>query len=159
LTPYGGTSTYAWSASNLPPGLSINSSGVISGTPSAAGFFNATITLTDVGAAKSVNVGHSLTVDPFAITTGGVLPQGTVGTPYNQTLTAPDCGSGCTWSIALGGLASGLSLSSGGVLSGTPMFPNNSFFTAQASGSNGIVQKVLALQIVSSPPQPLAILS
>lgn len=44
----GGTPPYTWSATGLPTGLSINSStGLISGTPTAAGTFNATITVTD----------------------------------------------------------------------------------------------------------------
>jgi len=51
----------------------------------------------------------------------------------------------------------GLFLSSAGVLSGTPTSPFNSFFTVQASGSNGTVQKVISLLIVSNTPQALAI--
>jgi alpha-tubulin suppressor-like RCC1 family protein len=44
----GGLVPYMWSASNLPPGLSIDrQSGVISGTPSAAGSYPAMLTVTD----------------------------------------------------------------------------------------------------------------
>jgi alpha-tubulin suppressor-like RCC1 family protein len=44
----GGVVPYSWSASNLPPGLSIDrQSGVISGTPSAAGSYPAMLTVTD----------------------------------------------------------------------------------------------------------------
>jgi hypothetical protein len=44
----GGVVPYRWSASNLPPGLSIDrQSGVISGTPSAAGSYPAMLTVTD----------------------------------------------------------------------------------------------------------------
>lgn len=40
-----GTVSLTWSATGLPPGLSINSAtGRISGTPSAAGLFNAAVT-------------------------------------------------------------------------------------------------------------------
>jgi subtilisin-like proprotein convertase family protein len=47
-TASGGTAPISWSASGLPAGLSINSStGSVSGTPSAAGTFNVTVTATD----------------------------------------------------------------------------------------------------------------
>jgi hypothetical protein len=44
----GGAPAYEWSASGLPPGLSMNqASGVISGIPTAAGSYTATVTVTD----------------------------------------------------------------------------------------------------------------
>lgn len=43
----GGTTPYTWAAANLPPGLSISSSGAITGTPTAAGQFTPTLTVTD----------------------------------------------------------------------------------------------------------------
>src|SRR5262249_32591879 len=116
LTPYGGSS-YAWAAANLPPGLTIDQSGQIFGTPTAAGTFFLSITLTDLPTSTSRTISITLIVDPFAITTGGVLPSGTVGVPYgNRALTAPGCGGTCTWSIAAGSLPSGMSFSTGGVL-------------------------------------------
>lgn len=55
---------------------------------------------------------------PPAITTTS-LPNGTVGTAYSKTLTASGTGS-LTWAVTSGTLPAGLSLSSGGVISGTP---------------------------------------
>jgi cellulase/cellobiase CelA1 len=43
----GSGQTLTYSAVSLPPGLSISSSGVISGTPSTAGGFTTTVTVTD----------------------------------------------------------------------------------------------------------------
>jgi hypothetical protein len=49
----GGTGSYTWSATGLPPGLSISSStGVISGTPTTAGTFTVTATATDTASAS-----------------------------------------------------------------------------------------------------------
>ncbi len=40
-------STFTWGASGLPAGLSLNSSGVLSGTPTEVGTFNVTVNVTD----------------------------------------------------------------------------------------------------------------
>ena len=157
FTGYGGASPYSWSATNLPAGLSINSTtGTISGTPTASGS-TATITITDsTSLAESVN--YTINVDPFAIATSGVLPQGTIGVAYSQTLAAAGCGTGCTWSVTSGGLPGGLSLSSStGTIAGTPTGFTNDTFTVQASGSNGTVQKRFSLLIPFNTVQPLFI--
>lgn len=45
-----GTLPYVWTSTTLPPGLSINSStGAITGTPTVAGSYNFTVTVTDAG--------------------------------------------------------------------------------------------------------------
>ncbi len=46
-TAAGGTAPYAWQASGLPAGLSIAASGQISGTPTAAGTAQVTLSVTD----------------------------------------------------------------------------------------------------------------
>ncbi|MGI8667267.1 MAG: putative Ig domain-containing protein [Jatrophihabitans sp.] len=53
----GGSAPYTWSATGLPTGLSINSSsGLVSGTPSAAGSFTVTLTVRDsTGATASAS--------------------------------------------------------------------------------------------------------
>jgi len=157
FTGYGGAGPYTWSASNLPVGLSMNpATGTIAGTPSVSGNFSANITITD-STPVSVSFGYPVIVDPFAITTNGILPQGTIGVAYSQTLSAPGCGNNCTWSITGGSLPNGLSLNSSGAITGTPSGFSNSTFTVQASGSNGTVQKQFALLVPFNTPQPLLI--
>ena len=161
LTGYGGSGNYSWSVSNLTqpaPGLTLTPSGLISGTPTAASVVSANVVLTDLSSGETLTVTYSLTVDPFPITTSGVLPRGVVGTPYSEALTAPGCGAPCNWSTTTTNLA-GLSLAPDGTLSGTPTGTFNGSFTAIASGPNGSAQKILALQVLSNTPQPLFITS
>ena len=154
LTAYGGTA-YTWTGSNLPAGLSVDSAGQITGTPTASGSFNPVFTATDLATLNAMSRGFTLVVNPFAITTGGILPTGTVGVAYNQPLAAPGCTGTCTWSAT--GLGASISLSSAGVLSGTPTGTLNNVVTVTVTGSNGTVQKTFALVVLSATPQPLAI--
>lgn len=61
------------------------------------------------------------------------LPGATIGVAYSATLTAHGGNPPYTWSIFSGSLPVGLSLSSAGVISGTPTgSPGTSTFTVQA---------------------------
>ena len=63
LSATGGTTPYTWSATGLPAGLSISSSGLISGTPTTAGSYSVTATVTDA-AGKTGSATFSWTINP-----------------------------------------------------------------------------------------------
>lgn len=69
----GGTAPYTFKATGLPAGLTISSAGVVAGTPTVAGTFDATITVTDYDGA-SVNAAMRWTVAaaPQESTTGAL---------------------------------------------------------------------------------------
>ena len=71
LSGSGGTSPYSWgSEANLPAGLSLSSSGVISGTPTAAGTINnVTVTLSDSAGGSVTKNNISITINPAAAVT------------------------------------------------------------------------------------------
>jgi hypothetical protein len=118
LAATGGIPPYTWSASGLPSGLSISSAGVISGTPTAAGSFSVTVQATD-SAQVTATKALTLTVAGELTITTATLPNGTVGTSYTATTLAATGGTPpYSWSAS--GLPSGLSMSSAGVISGTP---------------------------------------
>jgi cellulose 1,4-beta-cellobiosidase len=133
---------FTWSASGLPGGLSVNSaSGLISGTPNAAGTFTVSVTATDTtGAAGSVSftwtiaaaTGNTVTV------TGPGNQTGTVGAAVSLQIKAADSASGQTLTYAATGLPAGLSISSStGLISGTPTTAATSDVTVAATDTTG----------------------
>ncbi|MCX6521995.1 MAG: putative Ig domain-containing protein, partial [Actinobacteria bacterium] len=115
----GGSPAYSWAASGLPAGLTMTSAGVVSGTPTTAGVYTATVTVTDaVGATASRAYTFTIRSAP-AVATPSSLPGGTVGTAYTSTTFTGSGGlAPYTWSAT--GVPAGLTVSSAGVLSGTP---------------------------------------
>jgi acid phosphatase len=73
--------------------------------------------------------GGGTTPAPLAIATTSV-PNGTVGQGYSTQLNATGGTSPYTWSISLGSLPAGLTLSAAGVIGGTPTTAGSSAFTA-----------------------------
>jgi len=96
------------------------------------------------------------TATPPSITTSS-LPSGTVGTAYSQTLAATGGTTPRSWSVTAGSLPAGLSLSSGGTISGTPTGSSTSAvtsnFTVQVSGG-GTATKGLSITINPETPPP-----
>ncbi|WP_294254984.1 putative Ig domain-containing protein [uncultured Sphingomonas sp.] len=140
ITASGGVSPYTYSvtAGALPAGLTLSSSGTLSGTPSAGGTFNFTVTATDsssgAGAPFSANRAYSLTVAAATITiTPTSLSPWAAGAPYSQTLTASGGNGAYTFAVTAGALPPGWTLSSSGVLSGTATASNNYNFTVTAT--------------------------
>jgi MYXO-CTERM domain-containing protein len=147
ITWTGGTGAVGLAVTSgaLPANLSMNGTGVVSGTTTdAVGTYNFTVTATDsLGA--STALGFSIDViDPPAglptITNGSVLPAGTLNTPYSLNLTVTGGTTPYTFSLDSGTLPSGLSLSAGGVISGTPGAVGPSTFTVRVvdSSSRGV---------------------
>lgn len=91
------------------------------GTPT--GSYPLTITATGPSASHTTSgtlVVGGTTATPLQITTSS-LQDGQVGVPYLQQLTAAGGTPGYTWSLAIGTLPNGLTLSTDGVINGTPV--------------------------------------
>ena len=133
--------TLTFTATGLPPGLSISASGLISGTPTAFGNFSVTVTATDAtGASGSASFTWTVTDanGSFVTVTNPGSQTGTVGTPISGLqLKATDSTSGQTLTFTATGLPPGLSISSSGLITGTPTAAGSFAVTATASDSLG----------------------
>lgn len=142
----GSDGTLAWEVTQgaLPDGLTLSADGAISGTPTTAGSSTFTVQVTETtggGESLTATKQFSLSVQAPAgpaITTGS-LPDGVTGTAYSQTLEATPItqGKAVTWSVTFGSLPSGLTLSEGGTISGTPTAAGNYTFTVTAAEQDG----------------------
>ncbi len=122
LTASGGTGSYTFNltSGNLPPGVALSSAGALTGTPTTAGPFNFTITATDSNHFTGSQA-YTVTIGAPTITiTPATLPGGMAGTAYSQTLTASGGIGSYSYALTAGALPAGLTLSSGGILSGMP---------------------------------------
>jgi hypothetical protein len=131
-----GAKTFATTAGTLPTGLTLGSGGVLSGTPSATGTYTFTVTATDtVGA--TANQSYMVTINSAVTITTATLPDGTLTIPYSQTISALGGTGSKTFATASGTLPTGLTLSSAGVLSGTPTALGTYSFTVTATDTVG----------------------
>ena len=153
LTASGGQPPYTWSltSGSLPTGLSLSTSGVISGVPTAAGTFTFTVQVRDQQSNRAgKNLSITVTASDLVITTTQ-LPNGTQGVAYSSTLTASGGTPPYSWSIVAGALPAGLSLvSSTGVIQGTPTSPGLSNFTVQVRDASSNTATA-PLQITIAP--------
>jgi len=134
--------TLSYTATGLPPGLSISSAGLISGTPTGAGSFTVTTTVTDsTGASGSATFSWTVAGDGTGNTVTVTNPgnqTGTVGTPISSVqIQATDSAAGQTLSYTASGLPAGLSISSSGLITGTPSSAGTTTVTVTATDTTG----------------------
>lgn len=171
-----GCDVYRWEIVNgsLPAGLSMSSSGLVTGTPTAADTTQPWVWVHDLTASEGGpswcgGDNHSERQFVFNVVGGGgpgpapvpppvapqpalqittaSLPGATQGTPYTVTLAASGGGS-LTWSLADGSLPAGLTLGPNGVVSGTPSAPGSYTVTVRVDSGGRSSSKRLQLVVV-----------
>lgn len=138
VTPY---KMFAVSSGSLPAGLNLNATtGAITGTPTAAGSstFSATVTdsngTTSASTASAANCGVTINAAPTASCVSINAIQGVAIT--SATLIGSG-GAGGTYTFSATGLPTGLSMSSGGTISGTPSVSGTFSYTVTIKDSKG----------------------
>jgi uncharacterized protein (TIGR03437 family) len=139
-----------WAVQDLP-------SWITASVQSGAGPATITVIVApDYGAPRSAsfvmaNSAFTVTQEPqLVVTTPSPLPVGTTGAAYSQSVTPAGGVPPYTWSIANGTLPAGLTLSSAGVISGTPSAPGISQFTALVTdGASAIASVTYRLTVIA----------
>ena len=148
LAAANGTSPYTWQISGQPSWLTINpATGVLSGTPAAAGPFTFTATVTDSGDPSSTAQAQvTITVVPQLQVVSSTTFAGIVGVPFSAALAATGGTSPYSWHIS--GQPAWLTINPGtGALSGTPVAAGSFAFTATVTDSGGAISQTAQAQI------------
>ncbi|MFH2054546.1 MAG: putative Ig domain-containing protein, partial [bacterium] len=129
-------------------GLSLSTSGLLFGTPTVPGAVNFIVHVEDEGTA-SANKPLSFTINPHVAITTNSLPDVDVNSAYNQQLQASGGTAPLVWSDQDDELAAfGLTLSSGGVVSGTANPAGTVTFTAELIDNVGdLTEKEFSFEI------------
>ncbi len=153
MTAAGGAAPYRWALAvgPLPSGLTLNTTGLVQGTPAAAGTYSLLVSVTDaaahtVYATVSITIGAGLT-----ITTPQALSGAVAGQSYTVKLAATGGTPPYQWAASQ--LPSGLTLDpSSGAISGTPAAAGVFTFTVQVSDSVHASAQASFTLTVAQPP-------
>ncbi|MGH3102914.1 MAG: Ig domain-containing protein [Gaiellaceae bacterium] len=152
LTTSNGTGpfSYAVTAGSLPPGLALSPGGIIDGTPTQGGRFSFTVKSTGSGGStgtRSYTLGVRLMMSPLS------FPDAVAGAPYSQSFTITAGGTPpYSFAVTEGALPAGMTLSSAGILGGTPTEAGSSTFTVvstDARGARGIFSYTVTVALPS----------
>lgn len=150
--------TFAVTAGALPAGLTLASDGALTGTPTAGGNFNFTVTATDSATGGTRYTGataYSLTVGaPNLALDATPLPSGSIGAAYSASVTASGGTAPYAYTISAGALPSGVTLSQGGAISGTPIASGSFSVTIKATDSSTGAGPYEATQVYSLTVTP-----
>jgi hypothetical protein len=157
----GGTAAYSYSVSSgvLPAGVTLNSlTGSLSGTPTAGGAVNFSITATDSTTGNgpyTASRAYAVTIAAATITiTPGTVPTATIASAYSQAFAASGGTSPYNFTT-ISTLPAGITLSSAGVLSGTPTSAGSFSITVKAAdsatGSGPYSSTTTVVLIVNAP--------
>ncbi|HEY4356473.1 MAG TPA: putative Ig domain-containing protein [Acidobacteriaceae bacterium] len=139
LSATGGTAPYTYTVTTgtLPAGITLSPAGVLAGTPTAAGSFPIVVTATD-NTSRTGTASYTITVTaaPVITISPTTLNAGSVGSPYTSVqFSAANGATPYTWAET-GTLPTGITLSPGGLLSGTPTVPGSFPITVTATDKN-----------------------
>jgi hypothetical protein len=152
LSASGGTGSYTFTATGLPPGLTLAASGTLSGIPTTAGAYTVVVTAMD-GQGHSGTASYSLTIAPQIIVGAFSLAGAVVGTAITPVkLTAT--GGTPPYQFQSANPPPGLSVAPDGTVSGTPTAGGTFSFTVLVVDSSGARTQGTVQTAVALPAAP-----
>jgi len=141
---------------SFPPGLSLASEGVVSGTPTRAGeyTFFVTVSYENCGADFKSASDRQFTIRVneqqarLIVSTAG-LPEANIGQAYTAPPLTAAGGTVTSWTLASGVLPTGVTLNPNGIISGTPTQSGSFPFVVQANGSPNNDTRQLSLFVLA----------
>jgi subtilase family serine protease len=114
-------STVAWSALNLPMGISISANGLLGGIPSVPLTSSIAVTAMSAGMTAMRTLVLRVVDGGVLMITPDVLEHAQAGMPFHQALHASGGLPPLVWTVDLGALPPGIMLTTDGALDGTPL--------------------------------------
>jgi hypothetical protein len=119
----GGPYTWTVVSGVLPHGVQLSPSGYLTGSPTATSCLNCIVTITATDSKGNVSSPFNIGINEVEVPTIATrsVPQAKLGHPFSMQLIASSWGEGVIiWALSSGSLPPGLSLSTKGLITGTP---------------------------------------
>jgi uncharacterized repeat protein (TIGR03803 family) len=138
----------SYTGTGLPPGISLNgTTGVVSGTATTSGTYNATINASNAGGTASMNLNIMVVAGAPAITSTPAAQAGQ-GVAFSYQAAASNIPTG----YSATGLPAGFSINpTTGLIIGTPASTGNYNVTISASNADGSGTEQLTISVVTQP--------
>ena len=152
--------TYATTTGNLPAGLTLNSDGTISGTPTTPGIYPFTVTA--INGTRTAAASATYTVTPagslrLSYATPQTFAAGIAVATQSPALVNPTPGMPTTYAVTTGQLPAGLSLNAtNGAITGAPTTPGVFAFTVTATHGTRTATSSPTYTVTSATPLTVA---
>jgi hypothetical protein len=152
LQAVGGRGTLTWSLTGAATSwLSVSPAGMLSGTATAAGAVTVTVAVADESGQQASRQLNIIVRDPLAVA-AITLPMATQGRAYAAQLVATGGDGSYSWDLERGGLPAGVTLTTGGALTGTPTDGGEFAFTVRVTdGAQRVATRSLSITVERAP--------
>jgi hypothetical protein len=151
LSTTGGDAPVNFTATGLPPGITLSATGSLTGIPTTAGSYTVVIGATDANG-LAARTTYSVIIAPQLVITTASIGSATLGSGFSAKLAASGGTPPYIWLGA--NLPAGLSLAQDGTLNGTPTLAGTASFSVTVIDSNSVFTSKTLSVTVGLPTGP-----